>query len=173
MKQRLALGVALLGEPEFLILDEPVNGLDPTGIIELRELLKKLVKEREVTILISSHILSELHQLATCYGFLHKGELLKQISAEELNEECKRHICLRTDNIQKTTLLLEQKGNINNYSVYPDNSIRIYECLDNVRMISKLLSSNGVIIDEISVQGENLETYFENLIGGTKKCLIK
>ena len=117
MKQRLALGVALLGEPEFLILDEPVNGLDPTGIIELRELLKKLVKEREVTILISSHILSELHQLATCYGFLHKGELLKQISTEELNEECKRHICLRTDNIQKTTLLLEQKGNINNYSV--------------------------------------------------------
>ena len=137
MKQRLALGVAL-------------------------------VKEREVTILISSHILSELHQLATCYGFLHKGELLKQISTEELNEECKRHICLRTDNIQKTTLLLEQKGNINNYSVYPDNSIRIYECLDNVRMISKLLSSNGVIIDEISVQGENLETYFENLIGGRK-----
>ena len=168
MKQRLALGVALLGEPEFLILDEPVNGLDPTGIIELRELLKKLVKEREVTILISSHILSELHQLATCYGFLHKGELLKQISTEELNEECKRHICLRTDNIQKTTLLLEQKGNINNYSVYPDNSIRIYECLDNVRMISKLLSSNGVIIDEISVQGVNLETYFENLIGGRK-----
>lgn len=168
MKQRLALGVALLGEPEFLILDEPVNGLDPTGIIELRELLKKLVKEREVTILISSHILSELHQLATCYGFLHKGELLKQISTEELNEECKRHICLRTDNIQKTTLLLEQKGKINNYSVYPDNSIRIYECLENVRMISKLLSSNGVIIDEISVQGENLETYFENLIGGRK-----
>lgn len=126
------------------------------------------IKEVLVTILISSHILSELHQLATCYGFLHKGELLKQISTEELNEECKRHICLRTDNIQKTTLLLEQKGNINNYSVYPDNSIRIYECLDNVRMISKLLSSNGVIIDEISVQGENLETYFENLIGGRK-----
>ena len=168
MKQRLALGVALLGEPEFLILDEPVNGLDPTGIIELRELLKKLVKERETTILISSHILSELHQLATCYGFLHKGELLKQISAEKLNEECKRYICLKSDNIQKTTLILEQKANIKNYSVYPDNSIRIYDCLDNVRMISKLLTDNEIIIDEISVQGEDLETYFENLIGGRK-----
>lgn len=168
MKQRLALGVALLGEPEFLILDEPVNGLDPTGIIELRELLKKLVKERETTILISSHILSELHQLATCYGFLHKGEFLKQISAEKLNEECKRHICLKTDNIQKTALVLEQKANIKNYSVYPDHSIRIYDGLDNVRMISKLLSENEIMIDEISVQGEDLETYFENLIGGRK-----
>ena len=168
MKQRLALGVALLGEPEFLILDEPVNGLDPTGIMELRELLKKLVKERETTILISSHILSELHQLATWYGFFHKGELLKQISAEELNEECKRHICLKTDNPQKTTFILEQKGNIKNYLVYPDHSIRIYDCFDNVRSISKLLSDNEIMIDEISVQGEDLETYFENLIGGRK-----
>lgn len=82
MKQRLALAVALLGEPEFLILDEPVNGLDPTGIIELRELLKRLSKENHVTVLISSHILSELNQLATCYGFLHNGKLLKQITAD-------------------------------------------------------------------------------------------
>ena len=109
-----------------------------------------------------------MHQLATCYGFLHKGELLKQISAEKLNEECKRHICLKTDNIQKTTLILEQTANIKNYSAYPDNSIRIYDCLDNVRMISKLLTDNEIIIDEISVQGEDLETYFENLIGGRK-----
>lgn len=169
MKQRLALGVALLGEPDFLILDEPVNGLDPTGIIELRELLKRLVRERETTILISSHILSELHQLATCYGFLHKGKLLKQITAEELNEECKRHICLKTDDIKKTALVLEEQGNIKNYSVYPNNSIRIYEGLDNIRMLSKLLLDNGIMIDEISVQGEDLETYFENLIRGGKR----
>lgn len=168
MKQRLALGVALLGEPEFLILDEPVNGLDPTGIIELRRLLKRLVQERGTTILISSHILSELHQLATCYGFLHKGELLKQISAEELNEACKRHICLRTDDTQKTALLLEQKAGIRNYSVYPDGSVRVYEGLDQVRSISKMLSDHNVLIDEIAVQGEDLETYFENLIGGRR-----
>lgn len=168
MKQRLALGVALLGEPEFLILDEPVNGLDPTGIIELRRLLKRLVQERGTTILISSHILSELHQLATCYGFLHKGELLKQISAEELNEVCKRHICLRTDDTKKTALLLEQTAGIRNYSVYSDGSVRVYEELDQVRSISKMLSDHNVLIDEISVQGEDLETYFENLIGGRR-----
>lgn len=168
MKQRLALGVALLGEPEFLILDEPVNGLDPTGIIELRRLLKSLVRERGTTILISSHILSELYQLATCYGFLHKGELLKQISAEELNESCKRHICLHTDNAQKTALLLEQKTGIKNYAVYPDGSVRVYDGLDQVRSISKMLSEHNVLIDEISVQGEDLETYFENLIRGGK-----
>lgn len=115
MKQRLALAIALLGEPEFLILDEPVNGLDPTGIIELRELLKKLAKENHVTILISSHILSELNQLATCYGFLHHGKLLKQITATELSEECKRHIKLKTDDTKKTVTVLEEQLKIKTF----------------------------------------------------------
>lgn len=168
IKQRLALAIALLGEPEFLILDEPVNGLDPTGIIELRELLKKLAKENHVTILISSHILSELNQLATCYGFLHHGKLLKQITATELSEECKRHIKLKTDDTKKTVTVLEEKLKINNFSIYPDNFIRVYEKLDETHTISKTLSSNGIVVEEISVQGEELETYFENLIGGRK-----
>ena len=168
MKQRLALAVALLGEPEFLILDEPVNGLDPTGIIELRELLKKLAKENHVTILISSHILSELNQLATCYGFLHHGKLLKQITATELSEECKRHIKLKTDDTKKTVTVLEEQLKIKNFSIYPDNFIRVYEKLDETHTISKTLSSNGIVVEEISVQGEELETYFENLIGGRK-----
>ena len=168
MKQRLALAIALLGEPEFLILDEPVNGLDPTGIIELRELLKKLAKENHVTILISSHILSELNQLATCYGFLHHGKLLKQITATELSEECKRHIKLKTDDTKKTITVLEEQLKIKTFSIYPDNFIRVYEKLDETRTISKTLSSNGIVVEEISVQGEELETYFENLIGGRK-----
>ena len=168
MKQRLALAVALLGEPEFLILDEPVNGLDPTGIIELRELLKRLAKENHVTVLISSHILSELNQLATCYGFLHHGKLLKQISAIELNEECRRHIRLQTDDTKKTVTVLEEQLNIKNFSVQPDNYIRVYEKLEETHTISKMLSSNGIVVEELSVQGEALETYFENLIGGGK-----
>ncbi len=168
MKQRLALAVALLGEPEFLILDEPVNGLDPTGIIELRELLKRLAKENHVTVLISSHILSELNQLATCYGFLHHGKLLKQISAIELNEECRRHIRLKTDDTKKTVTVLEEQLNIKNFSVQPDNYIRVYEKLEETHTISKTLSSNGIVVEELSVQGEALETYFENLIGGGK-----
>lgn len=168
MKQRLSLAVALLGEPEFLILDEPVNGLDPTGIIELRELLKKLAKENHVTILISSHILSELNQLATCYGFLHHGKLLKQITAEQLNEECRRHIKLKTDDIKLTTAILEEQLKIKNFSVYPDNFIRVYEKLEEIHNISKTLFSNGIVVEEMSVQGEDLETYFENLIGGNE-----
>jgi len=168
MKQRLSLAVALLGEPEFLILDEPVNGLDPTGIIELRELLKKLAKENHVTILISSHILSELNQLATCYGFLHHGKLLRQITAAQLNEECRQHIKLKTDDIKRTTTILEQNLKIKNFTVYPDNIIRVYEKLEETHSISKTLFSNGIVVEEMSVQGEDLETYFENLIGGNK-----
>ena len=168
MKQRLALAAALLGEPEFLILDEPVNGLDPTGIIELRELLKRLSKENHVTVLISSHILSELNQLATCYGFLHHGKLLKQITAMELSEECRRHIRLKTDDTKKTVTVLEEQLKIKNFSVQPDNYIRVYEKLEETHTISKTLSSNGIVVEELSVQGEALETYFENLIGGGK-----
>ena len=168
MKQRLSLAIALLGEPEFLILDEPVNGLDPTGIIELREMLKKLTKENHVTILISSHILSELNQLATCYGFLHHGKLLRQITAAQLGEECKRHIKLKTNDTKRAATIIEEYLKIKNFSVYPDNYIRIYEKLEEIHSISKTLFSNGIIVEELSIQGEDLETYFENLIGGKK-----
>ncbi len=166
MKQRLALAIALLGGPEFLILDEPVNGLDPTGIIELRRLLKKLAGKNHVTILISSHILGELNQLATCYGFLHHGKLLKQISARELSEECRRYIRLKTDDAKKAAAVLEERFQIKNFSVFPDGHIRIFEKLEEARSISKELCARRIAVEEMSVQGENLESYFEKLIGG-------
>lgn len=173
MKQRLALGVALLGKPQFLILDEPVNGLDPTGIIELREFLKKLVREEQMTILISSHILSELHQLATRFGFLHKGRLLRQITAEQLEKECKRRICLRTDNDQKAAAVLANQLGICKLSIIPGNSIEIYEQTDQIRTISRTLFQSGLIIEELFIKEEPLETYFESLIGGKQICAVR
>ena len=109
MRQRLALAIALLGNPEFLVLDEPINGLDPTGIIELRNLLKRLNKERGITILISSHILTELHQLANRYGILHEGKLLQEITATELDKRCKKHLLLQVNDVAAASVLLENK----------------------------------------------------------------
>ncbi|CEN83556.1 ABC transporter ATP-binding protein [Paraclostridium sordellii] len=168
MKQRLALAIALLGDPEFLILDEPINGLDPIGIIEFRELIKKLNREKKITILISSHILSELHQLATYYGIIHKGNLIEEISVEELNERCKKHINLEVDDSAKASIILENNLKIKNFSVLPNNVIKIYDYLDRVKLISNELVSNGVGIERINTQGDGLEEYFTRLIGGNR-----
>ncbi|MRZ79335.1 ATP-binding cassette domain-containing protein [Paeniclostridium sordellii] len=168
MKQRLALAIALLGDPEFLILDEPINGLDPIGIIEFRELIKKLNKEKKITILISSHILSELHQLATYYGIIHKGKLIEEISVEELNERCKKHINLEVDDSAKASIILENNLKIKNFSILPNNVIKIYDYLDRVKLISNELVSNGVGIERINTQGDGLEEYFTRLIGGNR-----
>ena len=108
MRQRLGLAVALLGKPEFLVLDEPLNGLDPMGIQELRHLLEKLNREQGMTILLSSHILSELHQLATSYGILHNGQLLEQLTAEELDARCSKYLLVRTDNDRRAADILRR-----------------------------------------------------------------
>ena len=111
MKQRLGIAIALLSDPEFLILDEPTNGLDPMGIVELRQLIKRLNKEREMTVLISSHILSELHQLATRYGIIHKGKLIEQITALQLNQKCRQYLRIKVDNPGKGATVLESELN--------------------------------------------------------------
>lgn len=166
MKQRLALAIALLGNPEFLILDEPLNGLDPMGIIELRNLLVKLNKEKHITLLVSSHILTELYQLATCYGIIHNGQLIEQLSLNELNERCKKHIYLKVDDASKAATIIETKLKSDEFKVYPDQVIKLYDCLDQIGEVSKSLSSNGIIIKEISTKGDDLETYFTKLVGG-------
>lgn len=166
MKQRLGLAIALLGNPELLILDEPLNGLDPTGIKELRELLIKLNKEKGITIIISSHILSELHKLATCYGIISNGELVEQLTALELDEKCKKHLFIKVDDINKAVNILENSLNIKNFIVSQDNTLKIYEHIENGDEINKCLAINNIYAKEITIKGDSLESYFFKSIGG-------
>lgn len=166
MKQRLEIGITLMGNPDFLMLDEPINGLDPEGILELRELLIKLNKERQLTILISSHILGELSKLATQYGILNKGKLIQEFSKEELEVRCKRCIKIKVDDVQKATNILEVDCNTKNYDVLPGNSIRLFEYLDNPGYVNAQLSKQGVMVESINLLGEDLEAYFMELMGG-------
>ncbi|WP_017754737.1 ATP-binding cassette domain-containing protein [Calidifontibacillus oryziterrae] len=166
MKQRLGLAISLLSDPEFLILDEPTNGLDPMGIVELRELIKKLNQEKGLTVLISSHILSELHQLATCYGIIHKGRLLEELSAKELDEKCRQHLRIKVDNPPMGATVLENNLSTTNFEVMADGTIKLYNYLDDVREVSRTLTNNGLIIEHLSQTGDSLENYFSKLVGG-------
>lgn len=166
MKQRLGLAIALLGNPELLILDEPLNGLDPTGIKELRELLIKLNKEKGITIIISSHILSELHKLATCYGIISNGKLVEQLTALELDEKCKKHLFIKVDDINKAVNILENSLNIKNFIVSQDNALKIYEHIENGDEINKCLAINNIYAKEITIKGDSLESCFFKSIGG-------
>ena len=166
MKQKLGLAMALLGDPEFLILDEPTNGLDPVGIVKMRELLKKLNREKGITILISSHILSELSQLSTTYGIMNSGRLVEELSMEELKEKSKMVLEIKVDNREKCTWVLENILSINDYKVLNDNIINIYEDLDKASIITKELSKEDVLISHMVTRGESLEDYVVNVMEG-------
>lgn len=166
MKQRLGLAVALLSDPEFLILDEPTNGLDPIGIVELRDLIKKLNHERGLTVLISSHILSELYQLATTYGIIHNGQLIEELSLSELDEKCQQHLKIKVDNANKGATVLEEMIQTANFEVMPDGYIHLYNHLNDVYTVSKTLTDSGLVIEHLSQNGDSLESYFSKVIGG-------
>ncbi|MDP4090054.1 MAG: ATP-binding cassette domain-containing protein [Bacillota bacterium] len=166
MKQRLGIAMALLGDPELLILDEPINGLDPMGIVEIREMLRKLNVEYGVTILISSHILSELYQLATCYGIIHGGRLIQQITAAELSSHCKKFLYIKVDDAAKATVVIDKILNTTNYKVMPDNVIRLYDYLERSGKVSTALALEGVAVEQIVPMGDDLETYFSKVVGG-------
>ncbi|SET64769.1 ABC-2 type transport system ATP-binding protein [Oceanobacillus limi] len=166
MKQRLGLAIALLGDPEFLILDEPINGLDPMGVVEIRELLKKLNQAYGITILISSHILSELHLLATHYGIIHDGELLEQLSATELNEKCQQYLHIKVDNPNKAATIIESQLSTNDFEVMPDGSIKLFAHVNTPGLVSKTLTKEELVIEQFMPMGEDLEAYFSNRIGG-------
>jgi ABC-2 type transport system ATP-binding protein len=166
MKQRLGIAVALLGNPDFLILDEPVNGLDPEGIIEVRELLLKLNADMGVTILISSHILSELSKLVTRYGIISGGKLVEQIYSEELDERCRKYINIRVDDVSKASFVLETVIGASKYDVIQDGSIRLYEMFERVGNVTAELVKHGISVEEIRITGGDLEAYFISLMGG-------
>ena len=163
MKQRLGIAIALVGNPDFLILDEPINGLDPEGIIEIRELILRLNKEKKITFLISSHYLDELSKIATEYGFLDKGKIIKEISKQELEQSFKKRIEIKVSNIKECVKYLEE----NNYSyeVISDEIINIYDVV-NISKLAVELSKRNCIIKGFDEKEESLENYYINLIGG-------
>ncbi|MBO6165474.1 MAG: ATP-binding cassette domain-containing protein [Eubacterium sp.] len=166
MKQRLAIGIALLGYPDFLLLDEPVNGLDPEGIVEVRNLLIKLNKEKNMTILISSHILGELSKLSTRYGIIDDGNLLEEFTEEELEEKCKKNITLKTYDVKSAAYVLENNLSCTDYKVVDESTIYIYDHLDEVSMINKALVEADIAVEGIGVKGQDLEEYFIERMGG-------
>lgn len=167
MKQRLGIAMALLSDPEVLILDEPINGVDPVGIKEIRELLLKLNKERGTTILISSHILTELTQICNIYAFINDGKLIEEITASELADKSRNYLHLKVKDSSDVSLILENELGIKDYEVFSDNIIRIYDEFDGEK-ITLALAKHGIGVKEIMQMGESLEDYFFKLVGG--KC---
>lgn len=165
MKQRLGIGLALIGEPDMLVLDEPINGLDPQGIVEVRETLLQLNKERKLTIMISSHILEELSKLADTYGIINDGQLIQEISREELSEKSKSYIKIETDNIQQACMILE-KMSMANYKVLDKKTVCLYEHLDKTAEINQKLVMEGCMISSISIVAEELEDFYLQITGG-------
>ena len=167
MKQRLGVGLALLGGPDLLLLDEPINGLDPEGIREMRELLLHLNRERGLTILVSSHILGELSKIATRYGIIQQGRMVEQITAGELEQKCADYLHLRADLPQKAAALLERELRLTRWEMRPEGEIRIYEAVD-AKAVGQVLTQAGIAVEEMSLHRQDLEGYFLERMGGEK-----
>ena len=163
MKQRLGLAIALLGTPELLLLDEPINGLDPVGIIEMRKLFIKLNQEKNITILLSSHILSEQEQLATQYGFLQKGKIIEEVSAEQLMKKCADYIEIVVADPHKYVTLLEQKLHHTEYKVLPEGKIEILNPREEIMAYSNLAAQAQIGIAKIDRCKQSLEEYYMSL----------
>lgn len=166
MRQRLGIAIALAGAPDFLVLDEPINGLDPQGIIEIRELLLKLNREYQITVLISSHILDELSRLATHYGFIDNGRMVKEISAEELEAACRK--CTRVE-VTSTAVLSRVLDQMQvEYNIISDTAADIYAKL-NVSKLTMALAAENCEVVSLQEKEESLESYYVGLVGGVHR----
>lgn len=162
MKERLGIAMALAGHPDILILDEPINGLDPEAIVEMRELIIRLNREMHMTIIVSSHILDELSKVATYYGFLDNGVMVKEISAEEMAKECRKAMRIKVESIEKAALSLSLLGW--EYSVVDDDTLDVYGEI-NIKDVLDCLKDSGII--DVDKRNENLEGYFISTVGGS------
>ncbi|MFF2290527.1 ABC transporter ATP-binding protein [Peribacillus butanolivorans] len=166
MKQRLGIARAITTKPELLILDEPINGLDPIGIKELRELFKMLCKEYGITLLISSHILAEMEQMADTIGVIQNGKLIKEVSMKSINGEQTDYIEVTVQDIKKATYILDHELGLKNYKIISEQMIRIYEMTATQQEISKALIMKDIEIESINKKHSSLEEYFLNLMNG-------
>ena len=164
MRQRLGIGLALVGDPKMLVLDEPINGLDPQGIVEVRQALVRLRDEKKISIMISSHILDELSRVADCYGIINDGTLLDEFSAEELHKRSGQYILIRTDDNEAAVKALAPLG-IEKIEKEADGALRIDEQMDNTPAMAKAIVNAGIALREISLNTISLEDYY---LGVTK-----
>lgn len=163
MRQRLGIAMALAGAPDFLVLDEPINGLDPQGIVEMRELILRLNRERRITVLISSHILDELARLATHYGFIDGGELVKEISAKELEAACRKCVRIKVSDTQALVRVLDQQGM--EYAILSSHEADVFGKM-NVTALVLALAQESCEILQMTGRDESLESYYINMVGG-------
>lgn len=166
MRQRLGIAVALAGDPDFLVLDEPANGLDPQGIVEVRELILKLNRERQITVLLSSHILDELFRLATHYGFIDKGRMVKEISAEELEAACQKSIRVKVTDTGILACVLENMGI--KYEIRSDREADIFADINITELVLALHKEDCGLLS-VTEREESLESYYINLVGGGRR----
>lgn len=169
MKQRLGIAIALLDQPEFLILDEPINGLDPAGVVEIRNLLTKLNQEQGMTILISSHNLPELYQLATRYIIIDHGELVKTITHEELEAQSQQYLRVACSEPDRLASFITAHFPDASYQKQADNSFKVFGYGENIAEISSQLTQAGLTLTTFVQEEETLEQYFLKLIGGTQR----
>ena len=170
MKQRLGFAYALMNNPDILILDEPTNGLDPQGIIDFRKTILKLAKEKQITVIISTHILSELSQLADTYGFIKEGHMIEEVEAATISERCKHHLLIKAKESKLAVTILEQQLNTHNYEVLENGDIKLFEYLDMPEIVIEALVNGKAKICSLQEVKGNLEEYYMKIMGDMKNA---
>lgn len=168
MKQKLGLAIALLSNPDFLILDEPINGLDPIAITEFRQLLVKINKERNTTILISSHILTELYHVVNRFGIIHRGAFVKEMSKKEFDDQCQEAIVLKVDDPSKTAIILKEELDCD-FKIIGDDEIRVYNFTGEIADLNFKLAKENIRVQSITTVGTDLENYFIQIVEDAEK----